>query len=458
MSIKRFALQRLNRIDTRSLQVYRNIVESVILKGASVLIGFVTVTLTVRYIPVNDFGIWMTITFLTNWFSLVDVSFGNGLRNNLVLFFTTNDETSAREHISTLYFLSALCALGLCLLFGLAPGLVDWTTHLHITSDQPARINAIITYTLIGFSLQLALKPINSILLADQRTATVARIMLLINALIVGLIYLASVMSTPSLLVIAHITNIVPLLVFALTSVYFFRTQYARVRPSIRHIRFELTGKLLNISGQFFFLQLISVLVFTSGGLFISYFLGSADVAPFSIANKYFSVLTFLYGIVITPYWSAFTDACVKQDIGWIQNTMRRLNRLSLGVAALALLMFVVAQPVFAFWIGPKIPIPISLCGWLTAYVISFNFLSNYNYFVNGAGQLGPLVRASLIGAILYVPLNYLLFRYVQAGPASVVIAGTIWNCFLLIVCAGQYRRFIHNRAQPPVYADLLSH
>ena len=441
-------LANFHRIDARSLIVYRNVAESVVLKGAGVVIGFLTVSLTVQYISVKDFGIWMTITFLTGWFSLVDVSFGNGLRNSLVLFFDTGDHAQARRYVSTLYFLSGGCALLLGLFFGVVHFFLDWTRLLNLDSDQPALINAVITYTLIGFSVQLLFKPINSILLADQRAAAVAWILLLVNAAVIALIFLASAGLHPSLMVIAHVYNLVPVVVYGLASVYFFRRNYARLTPGLAHIDVSLIRKLLNVSGQFFFLQLVSVVVFTSGGLFVSYYLGSDRVGPYSIANKYFSVLPFLYGIFITPYWSAFTDACVKRDTPWIRATLRRLNLVSAGMAGLAGLMLVVAQPVFSVWIGPKIHVPTGLCLWLTAYVISFIFLSNYNYFVNGAGQIQTLVRASLVGVVLYLPLNYALFRYTDAGASGVVIAGTIWNCFLLVVCVGQYRQIMHTLSQ----------
>ncbi|QMW05270.1 oligosaccharide flippase family protein [Spirosoma foliorum] len=442
------------RIDARSLIVYRNIVESILLKGAGVLIGFLTVTLTVQYISVKDFGIWMTITYLTSWFSLVDVSFGNGLRNSLMLFFDTGDDEQAKKYVSTLYFLSGMVALLLCVVFGIIHFFLDWTLLLNIDSNQPALINTIITYTLLSFSIQLLLKPINSILLADQRASAVAGILFFVNLLIISIIYIASIVLHESLLVIAHIYNVVPVLVYGGVSVYYFRTTYSRLGPGITHIDVTLIPKLITVSGQFFFLQLISVIVFTSGGLFISYYLGSDSVAPYSIANKYFSVLPFIYGIFITPYWSAFTDAYLKQDTAWIQATIRRLNLICVATAGLALLMLVVAQPVFSVWIGTKIYIPTSLAIWLTAYVISFIFLSNYNYFVNGVGQIKPLVHASLAGIVLYFPLNYVLFRFTDAGATSVVIAGTIWNCYLLIVCMRQYRQIMTRlNHKPAVYA-----
>lgn len=168
-------------------------------------------------------------------------------------------------------------------------------------------------------------------------------------------------------------------------------------------------------------------------------------MTPYSIANKYFSVVTVLYGIIITPYWSAFTGAYVKQDKAWINHTLRQLNRISAGMVILAGLMLLAANAVFKVWIGPNVYVPTELSVSLMLYVISFTFLSNYNSFINGTGKVRVLVYTSLIGVILYVALTTLLFRWVEAGPSSVVIAGTAWNLALLLVCVAEYRKIIQR-------------
>ncbi|MBC3783956.1 lipopolysaccharide biosynthesis protein [Spirosoma utsteinense] len=445
-------LSRSGSVDARSLIVYKNVFQSVFIKGLSILIGFLTIPLTLTYISVDDFGIWMTITFLTSWFSLVDVSFGNGLRNSLVVFFNTGDTRTAQQYVSTLYFLSVGVALLLAIAFVVIGHYLNWTSLLNIRSDNPEQVNGIITYTLVSFSAQVVLKPIHSILLADQKAALAGWLLLLINALIIAIIYFGTGHLDKSLMLVAHIYNLVPLGVLGSASLYFFFVPYASIAPRYSQIDLSLSRELFSLGGQFFVLQLVSVLVFTSGGLFISYFLGSDKVTPYSIANKYFSVVTVLYGIVITPYWSAFTDAYVKQDTAWINHTLRQLNRISAGMAILAGLMLLAANAVFKVWIGPQVYVPTELSVSLMLYVISFIFLSNYNSFINGTGKVRVLVYASLIGVILYVALTTLLFRWIEAGPTSVVIAGTVWNIALLLVCVVEYRRIVQH--MPPISAS----
>lgn len=447
---------RSGRIDTRTLVTYRNVIESVLVKGLGVLIGFVSVPLTIRYVSISEFGIWMTITSLASWFSLVDVSFGNGLRNSLVVFFNSGDQRTARHYVSTIYALSGVVALGLILLVIYINYHASWAAVLNIETDNPGQINTIITYTLVGFSIQLLLKPINAILLAAQRAAYVGWIMLIINALTLVCLYGAVQLASPSLLTMAHIYTLAPLLVFGLISVYLFSRTYADIAPRLADVRRALTRELFNTGGQFFVLQLISVLVFTSGGLFISYFLGSGSVGPYSIVSKYFGVVTMLYGIVITPYWSAFTDAYTRHDKPWIVRTMSQLNRISGLMVLLVIMMLLVARPVMRAWIGSEIAISMDMLVWMALYSVSFIFLSNYNSFVNGVGQIRRLVIFSLIGIGLYILLVTFLFRFMQAGPVSVVIASTAWNVALLFVCWADYRKLINAMTTEPIGEEVI--
>lgn len=442
--IKKFIADlRSGRIDTRTLVTYRNVIESVLVKGLGVLIGFVSVPLTIRYVSISEFGIWMTITSLASWFSLVDVSFGNGLRNSLVVFFNSGNQRIARQYVSTIYALSGVVALGLILLVIYINYHASWSAIFNIETDNPGQINTVISYTLVGFSIQLLLKPINAILLAAQRAAYVGWIMLIINTLTLVCLYGAVQLASPSLLTMAHIYTLAPLLVFGLISVYLFSRTYANIAPRLADVRRTLTRELFNTGGQFFVLQLISVLVFTSGGLFISYFLGSGSVGPYSIVSKYFGVVTMLYGIVITPYWSAFTDAYIRHDKPWIMRTMKQLNRISGLMVLLVLIMLLVARPVMRVWVGSEIAMSTDMLVWMALYSVSFIFLSNYNSFVNGVGKINRLVIVSLVGVGAYMAFVTFLFRYLQVGPVSVIIAGTMWNLTLLLVCRADYKKII---------------
>lgn len=447
MLVKLMTDLRYGKLDVRTLVTYRNVAESIIVKGLSVLIGFVTVPLSIQYLSIAEFGIWMTITSLASWFSLVDVSFGNGLRNTLVSLFSTGEQRVARQYVSTMYALSGMVALGLILLILCMNTGASWSAMFHIETDYPTQIDTIITFTLIGFCVQILLKPINAVLLADQRAASVGWISLLINGLTLLFLYIAERTTTPSLLTMAQIFTIAPIIVLGIFSIYLFRGSYEGIAPNVDDVDQSLYRQLFSTGGQFFVLQLISILVFTAGGLFISYYMGSGSVGPYSVVSKYFGLTTMVYGIVITPYWSAFTDAYTRHDKPWIVRTMRQLNWVSAGMVMAVGLMLLVARPALRLWVGPGINVSTQMLIWTALYSVSFIYLSNYNSFVNGVGKIRKLVVVSVIGVVAYIGLIEVLFRYMQFGPVSVVMAGTAWNTTILFVCWLETRKLI--RAMP---------
>ena len=72
-------------------------------------------------------------------------------------------------------------------------------------------------------------------------------------------------------------------------------------------------------------MQIAAVVVFTTDNLIITQLFGPAQVAPYSIALKYFNIAQMGFSIIITPFWSAFTEAYTKNDYAWIKNNIKRL-------------------------------------------------------------------------------------------------------------------------------------
>lgn len=70
---------------------------------------------------------------------------------------------------------------------------------------------------------------------------------------------------------------------------------------------------------------------------------GPEVVTQYNIAYKYFNVLNMLFVIILTPFWSAFTDAYVKKDYNWMQRIIRKLELLWL-LCIPALLMMVICS------------------------------------------------------------------------------------------------------------------
>lgn len=78
--------------------------------------------------------------------------------------------------------------------------------------------------------------------------------------------------------------------------------------------------------------------------IIISRLEGPNVVTQYNIAYKYFNVLFMVFIIVLTPFWSAFTDAFYNRDYCWMKTAMHKLERLWLLCIPVTVLMILIAD------------------------------------------------------------------------------------------------------------------
>jgi len=87
----------------RSLKAKKNILASFGLKGISIVISFLLVPLTLNYIDVTRYGIWLTLSSIISWFGFFDIGLGSGLRNKFAEAIAKDQKELARTYVSTTY-------------------------------------------------------------------------------------------------------------------------------------------------------------------------------------------------------------------------------------------------------------------------------------------------------------------------------------------------------------------
>src|SRR5690606_6072174 len=102
----------------------------------------------------------------------------------------------------------------------------------------------------------------------------------------------------------------------------------------------------------------------------------------------YFMVVFMLNEIILSPMWSAFTEAYTKQDFNWIKKILKYLNFASWIYAIGIVLMLVFSDFIYRFWLGDDIQIPFSLSISIAIYFILRLFLAPYTRFINGTGKI----------------------------------------------------------------------
>tara|TARA_R110002033_G_scaffold69140_4_gene120538 strand:+ start:4267 stop:5637 length:1371 start_codon:yes stop_codon:yes gene_type:complete len=432
----------------RTIQAKKNILASVFIRGANIIIGLLMVSLTINYLDTVKYGIWITLSSLIAWFSFFDIGFGNGLRNKFAEALAENKVDLAKRLVSTTYFILSLIIIILIGIFIPLSNYIDWNLILNvnqtIVSSYELKLLAIIIFSLFG--LNFVFKLITTILIANQRPALAAFLTLLGNVLsLIFVIYLLK-STASSLLYLGFVISIAPVIILIIATFIFFNGTYKKYRPSYKSIDLKVIPSLFGLGIKFFIIQIAAILLYQTNNIIITQICGPQEVTSFNIAFKYFSVLMMLFSIVISPFWSAFTEASVNKDNKWIINIMKKLFKFWGVLVLLGFIMLVISSWVYSLWVGEKVIIGF----WMSALLLIWTLINTWNSifstFLNGVGKVKLQLYIGILSALLNIPLAIFLGK--QIGLNGIFIANIIVILFGAFIYPIQYKKLIINGAK----------
>ena len=278
-----------------------------------------------------NYGIWLTLTSIVSWVAMCDIGLGNGLRNKLAEAIAVKDLLLGRKYISTAY-VSLFTLMGIIvILFLIISKFISWNTVLNASELNQIELNSLVNIVFITFCINFVLSLLNSVLLALQVPATSSIITTLGQLLsYIAVLIAVKAFNETSVLTLGTIISVIPVIVLLIFSIILFLSKYKNLSPSIKYFDFSKLVDVLSLGVKFFFLQIITIILYQSNNLIITHIVDPSAVVEYNIAFKYMNVLLMIYTIIVTPLWSATTDAYIKGDIKWIKNVIKKMNILSL--------------------------------------------------------------------------------------------------------------------------------
>lgn len=197
---------------------------------------------------------------------------------------------------------------------------------------------------------------------------------------------------------------------------------------------------------KFFVLQMITIVLFQANSIIIARVVNPEAVVEYNLAFKYVSLLTMIFTIVITPVWSATTDAYIRNDFTWIKKTISFSQKVCIISIIIGILMLFVSKFIYGIWLGKDaIDISYSTTG-LILLCISFEMLYKvYGTIINGTGKVFAQMILTGIIAIIYIPLALLLGS--SWGLSGVLIANVIVFAVNYIWAKMQCNKLINQTA-----------
>jgi O-antigen/teichoic acid export membrane protein len=428
----------------RSIKAKKNILASFIIRGLSIAISLVLVPLTINYINPSRYGIWLTLSSIVAWFSFFDIGLTQGLRNKFAEAKAKDDDSIAQIYVSTTYAILSIIFFSIWLLFLICNNFLDWSKILNVSKNMQSEVAILAVIVFTYFCLSFVLKIITTILLADQRPAKSSLIDLL--GQVFSLIFILILVKTTegSLIKLGIALCVSPLLVLVGANLFFFKGIYKKYRPVVSKIRFTYAKGLFNLGLVFFVIQFAGIVQYQTANIIIAQNFGTGDVTSYNIVFKYFGILTMIFAIFLTPFWSASTEAYQKNDIQWIKNGIKKYNQLNLLLILAGLVMLIFSNTVYRLWLGEgKVNIAFSLSLWGFIYYNISMFGGKYTSFLNGISALRIQFLACIISPFLYVAIAILLIKHYHLGVYSLFIASIFANFNGYLLAPIQYYQII---------------
>ncbi len=374
----------------RSQERYRRIVMTAIAsaaaRGVALVSLLVSVPLTMNYLGLERYGLWMTVSSLLIVFGFADLGLGNGLVNGLAAAHGRDETDAPRRLVSSALVMLAGVAMLIALAFAAVFPAVSWASLFNAESDAAVReagpaVAALVACLAAALPLSVVSRVqlgyqegfANSLWIAAGTAAGLAALLVAVR-LRAGVPWLiVAVSGAPTLVVLAQ-------------GLVLFGARRPEVRPRWRDVTPDAVRRLLRLGSLFFVLQIAVAMNYVSDNLVVAHLFGPEAVTQYSVPMRLFTIPQVVLNLVLPALWPAYGEALARGDVAWARRTMLRSLAVTAGLsAACALVLLVFARPLLRAWVGPAIAPSLPLLAGLALWTVLTAVGSALAMFLNAA-------------------------------------------------------------------------
>lgn len=149
--------------------------------------------------------------------------------------------------------------------------------------------------------------------------------------------------------------------------------------------------------------------------------------------------------LVLSPMWSAATDAYTCRDTTWIKKSADRVHKLLFLLGVGLLLMVAVSKYLYFIWVGGDVTVDFKISAGLAVYVYILVWSQAYSFFLNGMGKLRIQMINAVTMAIIFYPLCLLLKEF---GTFGIIMAMCVSNISGLVLNVIQFNKIVAGKAK----------
>ncbi len=434
--------------EKRTILLKRNVLGAFMLRGVDTLLGFVRVPLIISFLSVSEYGIWLTLSSVIGWFVFFDVGLSSGLKTKLGIALGKKEYQLAKTYVSTTYATIAIIIGLVFLIFILIYPFLDWGKILNVPSNLSSSAPLFVLVFTSLFAFQFIANIIGTILTADQRPTAASAISTLTSIIYLLLLILLKTFTKGTLLSLTLICNGTSVIIYLAASIYLFRGRYFHISPSFKAVDFSHFKELATLGIKFFFIQISSIILFSTDNMIITQLYTPADVAPYSVSMKYMTIPLMLFSMVTWPLWAAFSEAYAIKDYEWIRKTVNKLVLIWFGMILLVLICLLFAELFYQIWLKGEIIVPFLLSAFMGLYALLVGWNQIFVFFLNGVGKIKLQLYMSFITIFINIPMSVYFAKGLGLGPAGVILATNVCIFIGSVWAPIQYRKIINGEAR----------
>lgn len=427
------------RAQERHRRVALTAAASALAKVLSVATALISVPLTLHYLGVERFGMWMTISSLIAMLAFADFGIANGVLSEVADAQGREDRPALQRIVSSGFVMLTAIAAGLLALFALAYAYVPWHAVFNVQGDLArAEAGPALAVFAACFALAIPLGMVQRVQMGLQQ-GFLASLWQCVGSVcaLAGVLLAIHFQGGLPWLVLAFAGA--PLLAALLNSLLF----YLRSRPDLRprkSLYSPMTARHLARTGALFFVLQITVAVaYTSDSIVIAQLLGAAAVAQYAVPEKLFGLVALAIAMVLAPLWPAYGEAIARGDHAWVRRTLKRSLLLAIGLVGITSAGLLLAGPMLInVWVGGVISVPFSMLVALAVWKVVEAGGNAVAMYLNGAHVIGLQVAVAVSVAASALYLKFLFITMFG-------IAGAVWATVVayLVFAAVPYAYFL---------------
>jgi O-antigen/teichoic acid export membrane protein len=395
-------------------------------RGVTLVTTLVSVPLTLSYLGLERYGMWMTISSIIAMLSFTDFGIGNGLLNSIAETNGRGDTDQAAGFVSSALAILACIALGVGLLFAVAYPFTPWPRVFNVTSSTAMSEAGLATAAFAAcFLLNMPLSVSQQVRIGYQEGYVNALFVGAGNLLGLALVLVAIAARAPLPALVLAMAG-APLLTSVLNAALLARSRPHLV-PRRTLISRRSSSALLRTGMLFFVLQMAVAVGYTSNVIVAAQVIGPTAVAEYTVATKLFLIPTTLITLALMPLWPAYREAITRGDSRWARLTFRRSLQLvfAIGIPS-SVVLVVLSDPLIRLWVGNAVQPSFLLIAGVGTWTVISGVANAFAMLLNGAQVIRFQVIIASIMAVSNIVLSILLTQRIG-------VAGVVWGSVIAL-------------------------